>query len=81
MSKTTSAVTRRVQTVPAAWGVNSEIAVTVFPLKGIIQLREIGRRESSAVAFDIADLYVKGIVARVQAQKRAKAKARKEGRR
>lgn len=72
-------VTRKCRTAPAAHGISAELVVSIIP-GGTLAIRELGRRESSAVHLDISALYVQAVARRVRAEKAEKRKARKGGR-
>lgn len=64
-------ISRKAETIPAAYGIRSELIITLYP-RGIIGLRESGRRATSEITFDGSELYLEGI-----RRKLAKAKAEK----
>jgi len=62
-------VVRRVSTRPAAYGVRSELVVTIHP-SGQLSIREAGRHQSSAVYFELSEIYCDGIRRKALAAKR-----------
>lgn len=75
MTTDSKPVTRKCRTSPAAWGVNAQLVVSILP-GGTLAIREHKRRESSAVHFDLATLYVQGVRRRIAAERAEKRKAR-----
>jgi len=76
MTTATKPVSRKVDTMPAAYGIKAKLCVTIHP-RGIISIREEGRREGSSIFLDISELYVHGIRQRVAKERREKRLARK----
>lgn len=66
-------VTRKVRSTAASWGVRSELAVTLFP-SGQLSIREHGRHESSAITFELSELYCLGLKRKIQSERKAKRK-------
>lgn len=51
---------RRVHDETVPHGYKPDIVVAVYP-NGVLKLRELGRKESSAVSFQLGDLYATGV--------------------
>jgi hypothetical protein len=82
MTKLNKPIRRQADTMPAAYGISSQLVITLYP-RGIIGLREAGRRASSEVVLDASELYVQAVrqrVARSKAEKRKAKLARKKSR-
>jgi hypothetical protein len=76
MTPLSKPISRKAHTIPAAYGIRPELVITLYP-RGIIGIREAGRRTPSEVTFDASELYVSGVRNRVAREKAAKRKARK----
>ena len=75
MTALTKPVTRKAHTSPAAYGVRSELIISMHP-GGIIGIRECGRRSKTEVCFDASVLYVDGVRRRIAKERADKRKAR-----
>lgn len=80
MTALTKSVTRKARTTPAAYGVRSDLVISLHP-GGIIGIREAGRRSSSEICFDASRLYVDGVRRRAAERRAEKRKARAAKRR
>lgn len=71
ISSVKKSVSRRVFAPAAAYGVQSELIVTIHP-GGTLEIREHGRKSKSSVFVDISGIYVGAVRRKVASEKRSK---------